>query len=231
MRRAGATLEDFDTIFDLVAQAKGGAHVVEQLLAETRSRSPTEIAAIPDDRILAAMTRLVFSAGFSSKVIDAKWDAFESAFDYFDPSRCALMSDDRLDDLLKNKGIIRNGAKIHSVQENALFLIDLAREHGSAARFFAGWPDSDCVGLLDLLKKRASRMGGATGMRFLRSIGKPVFIPTPDVVKALIREGVLASAPSGKRDFATMQAAFNAWSEQSGLDLTSLSRVLAMSVN
>ena len=44
---------------------------------------------------------------------------------------------------------------------------------------------------------------------------KPSFIPTPDVVKALIREGVLTGAPSGKRDFAAMQTAFNAWSEQS----------------
>ena len=59
----------------------------------------------------------------------------------------------------------------------------------------------------------------------------PSFIPTTDVVKALIREGgVLTGAPSGKRDFAAMQIAFNAWSEQSGLNLTSLSRVLAMSV-
>jgi hypothetical protein len=49
-------------------------------------------------------------------------------------------------------------------------------------------------------------------------------------VKALIREGVLTGAPSRKRDFAAIQTAFNAWSEQSGLDLTSLSRVLAMSV-
>jgi hypothetical protein len=34
---------------------------------------------------------------------------------------------------------------------------------------------------------------------------KPSFVPTPDVVKAMIREGVLTGAPSGKRDFAAMQ--------------------------
>ena len=33
--------------------------------------------------------------------------------------------------------------------------------------------------------------------------------------------GVLAQAPSGKRDFQAMQEAFNRWEEQSGLDLTS----------
>ena len=67
-------------------------------------------------------------------------------------------------------------------------------------------------------------------MRFLRSIGKPAFIPTPDVEEALLRVGVLTAPPSGKRDFQGMQAAFNEWSRQSGLDLTSLSRVLALSV-
>jgi len=38
--------------------------------------------------------------------------------------------------------------------------------------------------------------------------------------------GVLAKAPSGKRDFQAMQEAFNRWEEQSGLDLTSISRTL-----
>ncbi len=45
--------------------------------------------------------------------------------------------------------------------------------------------------------------------------GESSFVPTPDVVKAMICEGVLTGAPSGKRDFAAMQTAFNAWSEQS----------------
>jgi len=42
---------------------------------------------------------------------------------------------------------------------------------------------------------------------------------------------VLAKAPSSKRDFQAMQEAFNRWEEQSGLDLTSISRTLALSVD
>jgi hypothetical protein len=34
--------------------------------------------------------------------------------------------------------------------------------------------------------------------------------------------GVLATAPSGKRDFQAMQETFNRWEEQSGLGLTDL---------
>ena len=99
------------------------------------------------------MTRRIFNAGFSAKVIDAKWPAFEEAFHGFDPRRCAHITEAEFDALTKNPGIVRNGVKIKSVQVNAAFILDLEAEHGSAARFFADWPDNDYVGLLDVLKK------------------------------------------------------------------------------
>jgi 3-methyladenine DNA glycosylase Tag len=185
---------------------------------------------IPDDRILAEMTRRIFYASFSSKVIDDKWDAFEKGFDAFDPNACAFMSEEHFDALMQDRGIVRNGAKIRSVQINGKFLLDLKADHGSAARFFADWPDSDYVGLLDVLKKRANHLGGDAAGRFLRAIGKPAFITSPDMVAALIREGVLERPPGGKRDLAAIQAAFDQWSGESGRDLTAISRVLAMSI-
>jgi 3-methyladenine DNA glycosylase Tag len=219
----------FAEIFALAAQRKGGAAALEAMLTQTASRTPDEIAAIPDDRILAEMTRRIFYAGFSSKVIDDKWDAFEAGFDNFDPNACAFMTEEHFDALTRDRGIVRNGAKIRSVRINGRFLLDLRAEFGSAARFFADWPDADYVGLLDTLKKRANHLGGDAACRFLRAIGKPAFIATPDMVAALIREAVLDRPPGGKRDLATIQAAFNQWSSESGRDLTAISRVLAMS--
>jgi 3-methyladenine DNA glycosylase Tag len=220
----------FADILALAAKQKGGTSALEQILATTASRSPAEIAVIPDDRILAEMTRRIFYAGFSSKVIDDKWPAFEKGFDRFDPNACAFMSEEHFDKLMQDRGIVRNGAKIRSVQINARFLLDLKAEHGSSARFFADSPDADYVGLLDVLKKRASHLGGDAAGRFLRAIGKAAFIATPDVVAALIREGIVDRPPSSKRDLAAIQAAFNQWSNESGRDLTALSRILAMSV-
>jgi 3-methyladenine DNA glycosylase Tag len=223
-------MRGFDDVVAMAASRRGGMVALEEELATTGSLPVAAIAATPDDRILSAMTRRVFQAGFSWKVIDAKWDGFEAAFDGFDPSQCAFMSETRFDALLKDTRIIRNGAKIRSVITNGRFIVDLAGAHGSAARFFAEWPDSDYIGLLDLMKKRGSRLGGEAAMRFLRSIGKPAFIPTRDVVAALIREGVLDREPSGKRDFAAIQEAFNRWAAETGRDLTDISRILAMSV-
>jgi hypothetical protein len=45
-----------------------------------------------------------------------------------------------------------------------------------------------------------------------------------DVIIALVREGVLAAPPKGKRDLLEIHAAFDAWSKETKLDLTSLSR-------
>lgn len=224
-------MRPFAAIFAVAAGRKGGAAALEAILAGTAPRRPAEITAISDDRILAEMTRRIFYAGFLSKVIDDKWDAFEAAFDRFDPHACAFMTEERFDALMQNRGIVRNGAKIRAVQINARFVLDLTAEHGGAGRFFAAWPDSDYVGLLEVLKKRASHLGGDAAGRFLRAIGKPAFITSPDMVAALIREGVLDHPPSGKRDLAAIQIAFNVWAAESGRDLTAISRVLAMSVD
>jgi 3-methyladenine DNA glycosylase Tag len=198
----------FAEIFALAAKRKGGAAALEQILAKTASRAPAEIAAIADDRILAEMTRRIFYAGFSSKVIDDKWEAFENGFDNFDPNACAFMSEEHFDALLPDRGIVRNGAKIKAVQVNAQFILDLRAEHGGAARFFAGWPDADYVGLLDVLKQRASHLGGDAAARFIRAIGKPAFIASPDMVAALIREGVIQRSrlpsTSGRRSLAAI---------------------------
>lgn len=220
----------FRRIYDLAAGRKGGPEALEALLEPHRPKTPEEIAAAPADRWLAAMTRFVFIAGFRWRVIDAKWPGFEEAFWGFDPNRCAMISDEDMDALLKDTRIVRNGQKISSVGPNARFLLELAREHGSAGRFFADWPDEDFVGLLEILKVRASRLGGESAMRFLRMMGKPSFITSRDVTAALIREGVLDKPPSGKRDLQKVQTAFNAWAGESGHDLTSISRVLALSV-
>jgi 3-methyladenine DNA glycosylase Tag len=175
------------------------------------------------------MSRSVFRAGFNWRVIEAKWPGFEAAFHGFDPPLNAAMSEDEFDAHLKDNRIVRNAQKIAAVRANAQFLVDLAREHGSAARFFADWPDSGFVGLIEVMKRRAARCAGETAMRFFRNMGKPAFITTRDVSAALIEAGVLEKPPKNRKDFAAVQAAFNAWSAETGRDLTALSRVLAMS--
>ena len=223
-------MQDFQAIFDRAAARKGGAAALEALIAEYPPKSHAELAATPDDRWLAEITRSVFQAGFNWRVIDNKWPGFEAAFHGFDTKLNAAMSEDEFDAHLKDTRIVRNAQKVASVRANGQFLVDLAREHGSAARFFADWPDSDFVGLLEVMKQRAGRCAGETAMRFFRTMGKPAFITTRDVAAALVDAGVIDKPPSGRKDFQAVQAAFNVWSAETGRDLSALSRVLALSI-
>ena len=55
-------------------------------------------------------------------------------------------------------------------------------------------------------------------------------LQSPDVTKALIREKVVTKAPTSKSDMKAIQAAFNTWTEQSGLPQKDVSRILSYSV-
>jgi len=182
------------------------------------------------DRVLAEMTKRVFSAGFAWRVIETKWPGFEEAFLGFEPSRLAFEPDEFWHKLTMNAGIVRNGAKIMSVRANAGFVLDVAKEHGSFGKFLSTWPPSDEVGLLELLTKRGSRLGGASGQMLLRFLGYDAFVATKDVAACLRDAGLdIAEAPTSKGDLAKVQAQFNAWAAESGLSRLRLSRICAMS--
>ncbi len=221
-------LRPFDEILAVALRRKGGPEALQALLPSVRSGD--ELRAVGDDRWLSQMTKCVFQSGFNWSVIEKKWPGFEAAFDGFTPQRCAMMSDEDVDRLLKDARIVRHAKKILSVRENAAFVLELAGEHGSASACFADWPDSNYVGLLELMRSRGSRLGGATAAYVLRFMGKDAFLLGGDVAVALVREGVVAKAPSSKRDLQAVQAAFNRWREESGRPLSHISRILACSV-
>jgi 3-methyladenine DNA glycosylase Tag len=219
----------FKSIRARAEKRKGGPKALEKLLPQRPSA--TALTRLSDDRFLAEMTRRVFSAGFAWSVIETKWDGFEKAFLGFKPARLALESDDYWDGLLKDTRIVRNGAKIQSVRENAVFVLDTAKQHGSFGKFLANWPSSDEVGLLDLLNKRGSRLGGNTGQMFLRFVGWDGFVTSQDVVACLREAGLdIATEVKSKGDLAKVQAQFNAWAEETGLPYVHLSRICAMSI-
>ncbi|GAB4352175.1 MAG: DNA-3-methyladenine glycosylase I [Oricola sp.] len=221
-------MRSFDEIRAIAAKRKGGAAALDALLDPPAPAS--ELAAIPDDRWLSCAARCIFNAGFNWKVVDAMWPGFEEAFDGFEPGRCAMLNDDDIARLASDTRIVRHGGKIRSVRENAVLFRELAAEHGSVGRFVADWPDEDYVGLLALLKKRGSRLGGNTGQYFLRFMGKDSFVLSRDVVARLVAEGVIDREPSSKSAMAAVQAAFNGWRAESGRSLKEISRTLAMSI-
>ncbi len=220
-------MHHFDEIYSIAAQRHGGPDALEQNLGKPKTLA--ELASMPEDRWLSIITKCIFQAGFNWKVIENKWEGFETAFDGFDVGRCAFMDDEKFDSLLQDTRIVRNGTKIATVRDNAAFLLEL-RTEGGAGQVLGGWPSRDFVGLLAMLGKRGSRLGGASAQYAMRFAGRDSFILSRDVTARLIAEGVVDKAPTSKKAMAAVQSAFNTWMEQSGRSLTEISRVLAMSL-
>jgi 3-methyladenine DNA glycosylase Tag len=219
----------FKTIRARAEKRKGGAEALARLLPP--KPDPEALRKLGDDRVLAEMTRRVFSAGFAWSVIEAKWPGFEEVFLGFEPRRLAFEPDEFWDGLVKDTRIVRNGAKIGSVRINARFVLDVAKEHGSFGAFLADWPPSDEVGLLESLARRGSRLRGNTGQMLLRFLGYDAFVTSKDVVACLRSAGLdVSEAPTSKRDLAKIQEQFNAWAKETGLPYTHLSRICAYSI-
>jgi len=219
----------FKAIRARAATRKGGEAALASLLPKVPSQK--RLARLADDRVLSEMAKRIFSAGFVWNVIEKKWPGFEAAFLDFKPPRLLLQPDEFWEGLTGDTRIVRNPPKIMAVRSNAQFVADIAREHGSFGKFLAQWPNSDQVGLLELLAKRGVRLGGRTGQYFLRFIGKDSFMASTDVVACLRDAGLdISQNPASKKELAKVQAQFNDWAKETGLPLTHLSRICAMSI-
>jgi len=222
-------MQHFKTIRARAAKRKGGEAKLAALLPKVMSQAT--LSKIADHRILADMAKRIFSAGFAWSVIEKKWPGFEAAFLGFEPKRLLAQPDEFWEKLASDTRIVRNAQKIMAVRQNAAFIDEIAREHGSFAKFLAGWPANDQIGLLDLLAKKGARLGGGTGQYFLRFIGKDSFVLSKDVVLCLRDAGLdIAESPTSKKDLRKVQDQFNAWAKEAGLPLTHLSRICAMSI-
>jgi len=97
----------------------------------------------PDDNgYLEQMTKAIFQAGFSWKVVNNKWPNFQKAFDGFDVGKVAAYDARDVDRLLADEGIVRNGRKIAATIDNANQLERLIAEHGSVQAYLRsmdGW--------------------------------------------------------------------------------------------
>lgn len=209
-----------------IAEARKGS--LDAILAGAAPvKTPEELAAIPDDRWLAQMARGIFQAGISWSVVETKWPGIEEAFHRFDPGAVSMIEGDAFDALLSDSRVIRSGAKIAAIRDNAATL----RAQPGMGRRVADWPATDFAGLIGWLSRDFSRLGGTTGQYLMRFMGKESFILSRDVLARLREEGVIDGPATSAKALQKVQAAFNTWKAESGLTLNRIGRVLAHSID
>lgn len=222
-------MRQFDDLLAIALDHKGSrdailAHVVPP-------KTPDEIAAIPDDRWLSTFAGGIFVTGLSTAMVEKKWPDIEEAFDQFAVAPIAHMSEDRFDALLRDTRIIRSGAKVQAIRDNALLILETSAKHGGFGRFIADWPGDRMGELILWLRKHGSRLGGTVAPYSLRRLGKDTFVPTPSVIARLKAEGVISGAPNSQKAMLAVQEAMNTWAAQSGESLATISAVLAQSID
>lgn len=142
---------------------------------------------VHDDRLHFEMLILEGAqAGLSWITILKRRDGYRKAFKNFDPKKVAKMTDDELQALMQNEGIIRNRLKIWGARKNAIAFLAIQKEFGSyddyVWRFVGGKPiqrglpiptrtdESDA--LAKDLKKRGMTFVGTTIMyAYMQAIG------------------------------------------------------------
>lgn len=80
-------------------------------------------------------------AGLSWATILNRRDGYRRAFAKFDVGKVAAFSDGRLEQLLKDPGIIRNRLKIYGTRTNARAFMKVQKEFGSFATYLWNWVD------------------------------------------------------------------------------------------
>ena len=85
-----------------------------------------------DDKYLYEMLLLEsFQAGLSWECVLNKREAFRKAYDNFDLNKVITYGDKKINELLNNKGIIRNRRKINASIKNSRIFDAISREYGS----------------------------------------------------------------------------------------------------
>ncbi|HET7313984.1 DNA-3-methyladenine glycosylase I [Salinisphaera sp.] len=219
----------FETIESAALQRLGSQAELEAALV--RPEPPESLAMIGDDRYLSVMCRRIFRAGLTHRLVDARWPAFEAAFEDFDLAAVSALTDDDLKRLAADESLIRHRKKIFAVRDNAQAMQAIVDAFGSFGFWLAEWPEDEIVDLWAELKKRFTQLGGNSGPAFLRMAGKDTFLLTDWVIQAMGEWNVYSGKTNSRGAHADIQALFNTWHTESGRPYCEISQILAFSID
>src|SRR5436190_4848130 len=124
-----------------------------------------------DDELFARLVLEINQAGLSWETILKKKDNFFKAFDNFNIDKVSRYSEKKIEKLMQDAGIIRNGLKIYATIDNAKKIKAIQKEFGS----FKNWLDQNHPKTREewtkLFKQTFRFTGGEIVNEFLLSTG------------------------------------------------------------
>ena len=121
---------------------------------------------------LEIMSKVVFQAGMSYKIVESKWPGIREAFHGFDAAKVAGMTPPEIDMLAEDTRVIRNRRKLESVVSNAQRLLELDSEFSGFQRYLRS--HDDFAGLVKDLRKQFKFLGDMGCYYYLYVVGEEV---------------------------------------------------------
>ncbi|MBT3254021.1 MAG: DNA-3-methyladenine glycosylase I [Candidatus Marinimicrobia bacterium] len=97
------------------------------------------VPVLDDQKMFEFLVLESFQAGLSWEIVLNKRDNFRKAFNNFDFKKVALFGEDKVQELLQDKGIVRNQLKIRAAINNAQRYLEIIEEFGSFCKYFWGF--------------------------------------------------------------------------------------------
>lgn len=127
----------------------------------------------------------LFQAGLSWLLLLRKFENFRRAFDGFDVEKIASYGDDKIEELMQDKGIVRNRAKIEAAVNNCKIILNIRKEFGSFSEYLWHFTEGKSIiepvsvtrdplsdDIAKDLKSRGMRFcGSVTIFSFLQGVG------------------------------------------------------------
>ena len=127
-----------------------------------------------DDGYMEELTKAIFQAGFSWRVIRDKWPNFQKAFDDFHVETVAGYGQPDVERLVSDAGIVRNRRKIEATIHNARIMWDLSQQHGSFHAYLRSLDGMDYTGWRKELSKQFKNLGPTGVFVFLWCVDEEV---------------------------------------------------------
>ena len=131
-----------------------------------------------DDAYFENMTRVIFLAGLSWRMIDKKWLSFQKAFKDFSIDIVAGFGEKDVQQLMNDTSIVRNRAKIIAAVNNSKQFLKIKQEYGSFQRYLDSLDKSDNYSrVIKELGKKFNRIGPSSARIFLYTVGEDIQRP------------------------------------------------------
>lgn len=133
---------------------------------------PPKVSPKDDSGYLEELTKAIFRAGFSWRVVREKWDNFRRGFDGFDVAKVASYEAEDIIRLFNDSSIIRNRRKILATVENAQTMLELVAEQGSFHGYLRSLDHLDYYARVKILTGWFWGLGRTSAFVFLHCVNE-----------------------------------------------------------